>query len=92
MRETDLQKRCIDYLKSRQIYYLNIHGGGWVGKGSPDLIACIDGNFVAFELKVGKNDMSPAQRLHKLRIEDSGGLHYCVRTIGDFIDIVRMII
>lgn len=89
MRESKLQEKCIEYLESNKIYYLNIHGGGWGARGSPDLITCINGRFVAFELKVGNNDMEPAQRIHKRRIERNGGLHYCPRTLEEFIAIVE---
>ena len=89
MRESKLQRDCIQYLKSLGIYYINLHGGGWSAKGAPDLIACIKGQFVTFEFKVGDNDMQPDQRLHKKRIEANGGLHYCPRTLEEFIKIVN---
>lgn len=89
MKESKLQQDCIKYLKSKSIYYVNIHGGGWGAKGAPDLIACIHGKFVAFELKVGDNDMQPDQRIHKKRIETNGGSHYCPRTLEEFINIVE---
>lgn len=88
MKESKLQQECIKYLKSQGIYYINIHGGGWAAKGAPDLIACIKGQFVAFEFKVRDNDMQPDQRLHKKRIEANGGLHYCPRTLDEFIQII----
>lgn len=89
MKESRLQQKCINYLKDQNIYYINIHGGGWGAKGAPDLITCINGKFVSFELKVGKNDMLPSQMIHKKRIEVNGGLHYCPRTVKDFIEIVK---
>lgn len=87
--ETKLQANAIKYLKSQGIYHLNLFGDGWSGKGKPDLIACINGRFVAFELKVGSNDMQDDQKIHKLRIERSGGLHYSPYTLEEFINIVE---
>lgn len=87
--ETKLQDKCIDYLKQNRIYYLNLYGDGFSGKGKPDLLACINGKFVAFELKVGANDMQDDQRIHKLRIERSGGLHFSPYTLEEFIAIVK---
>lgn len=84
MLERDLQKKCVEYLKREGIYYLNIHGGGWGTRGAPDLLACIAGRFVAFELKVGSNQMAPAQKIHKGRIEASGGRHYVPRSLEEF--------
>ena len=87
--EKRLQDKCIAYLKSKGIYYLNKYGDGRSGKGAPDLYTCIDGQFVAFELKVGSNDMQDDQKIHKLRIERSGGLHYSPYTLSEFINIIE---
>lgn len=87
--EKKLQDKAIRYLRDRGIYYLNLYGDGFSGKGKPDIIACIKGRFVAFELKVGLNDMQDDQKIHKLRIERSGGLHYSPYTLEEFISIVE---
>ena len=87
--EKKLQDKAIKYLKDNGIYYLNIYGSGRSGKGAPDLITCINGRFVCFELKVGSNDMQDDQKIHKLRIERSGGLHYTPYTLEEFIEIVE---
>ncbi|WP_418566893.1 hypothetical protein [Peptacetobacter sp.] len=88
-REKQLQDKCIKYLKDNRIYCLNIFGSGFAGKGSPDIIACIGGKFVAFELKVGSNKMQDDQKIHKIRIQRSGGKHYTPYTIDEFIKIVE---
>ncbi len=87
--EKKLQDKAIDYLKGRGIYYLNLYGDGMSGKGKPDIIACINSRFVAFELKVGANDMQDDQKIHKLRIERSSGLHFSPYTLKEFVDIVE---
>lgn len=87
--EKKLQDKCIAYLKSQKIYYLNLYGDGFSGKGKPDLLTCINGHFVAFELKVGSNDMQDDQKIHKLRIERSGGQHYAPYTFEEFKKIVE---
>ena len=90
--EKKLQDKAISYLKGRGIYYLNLYGDGMSGKGKPDIIACICGKFVAFELKHGSNDMQADQKIHKLRIERSEGLHYAPYTFAEFLEIVEDII
>ena len=87
--EKKLQDKAIAYLKENKIYYINQFGDGFTGKGKPDLITCIDGKFVAFELKVGKNDLQDDQVIHKRRIEKSNGLHFSPYTIVEFIEIVE---
>ena len=87
--EKKLQDNAIKYLKGRGIYYLNLFGDGWSGKGKPDLIVCLNGRFVAFELKVGENDLQDDQKIHRLKIKRSGGLHYSPYTLEEFISIVE---
>lgn len=87
--EKKLQDKAIRYLRERGIYYLNLYGDGRSGKGKPDLIVCLGGRFVAFELKVGFNDMQADQMIHKIRIERSGGLHFSPYSLDEFIKIVE---
>ena len=87
--ETDLQDKAIKYLKANGIYHINQFGNGWGAKGAPDLIVCINGRFVAFELKVGENDLQDDQKIHRIRIRRSGGLHYAPYTLEEFIKIVE---
>lgn len=89
MLEKNLQTKCIKFLKGRGVYYLNLFGDGMSGKGKPDIIACINGKFVVFELKVGANDLQDDQKIHKLRIERNGGLHFAPYTFEEFKSIVR---
>lgn len=90
--EKKLQDKAIDYLKGRGIYYLNLYGDGMSGKGKPDIIACLNGRFVAFELKVGENDLQDDQKIHRLRIRRSNGLHFSPYTLSEFISIVERLL
>ena len=87
--EKKLQDKAIKYLKDKEIYHINQFGNGWASKGAPDITACINGRFVAFELKVGNNDLQDDQKIHKARIERSGGLHFSPYTLEEFIKIVE---
>lgn len=89
MKESVLQDKCIKVLKEKNIYYINKYGDGRSGKGCPDLITCINGKFVAFELKVDNNNMQADQVIHMRRIKKSGGLHYTPRTIEEFKKIIN---
>lgn len=88
IKEKKLQDKCIKYLKDRGIYFINVYGSGRSAKGAPDLITCINGHFVGFELKVGSNGLQDDQVIHKMRIERSGGSHYVPYTFEEFKKIV----
>lgn len=95
VRENNLQSDCLAWLREAHpgdVLPANIHGGGWSEKGFPDVICCIRGLYVAFELKVGENEMSGAQRLWRKWILRAGGQHYCPRTLAAFQEIVERIL
>lgn len=91
-REKQLQDKAIEYLKDQGIYHINKYGDGRSAKGAPDLYVCIKGRFVCFELKVGENDLQDDQKLHKIWIERSGGLHFSPYTLDEFIEIVEALL
>lgn len=88
-RESLLQTKALEYLRGQGIYCLNLYGDGRSGKGKPDVVACIDGRFVALEFKVGANGLQDDQIIHKRRIERSGGVHYTVRTLDEVYHILK---
>jgi hypothetical protein len=87
--ESALQKLCIKSLIDKKIYHINIHNSGWAARGAPDLIVCIHGKFVAFELKVGANRLENAQIINAKRIIENGGLHFVVRSLDEFTSILE---
>jgi hypothetical protein len=46
--------------------------------GTPDILACIDGIFVAIELKTNEGKTSPLQRYNLDKIENCGGISMVV--------------
>lgn len=83
IKEKNLQDKVIELLDRLKIYYINIYGSGYTAKGAPDIIMCVNGEFVALELKVGNNDLSNAQKIHMTRIVRSQGKHYTPRSIDE---------
>lgn len=92
MRENSLQRKCLHWLGEHHpddVLPANMHGGGWTNKGFPDVLCCIRGRYVAFELKVGENQMDDAQKIWRKRILAAGGSHHCPRTLEAFIEAVE---
>lgn len=90
-RESDLQKKCLKYCKENNILCINIHQGGWGNLGCPDLILCIEGKFVAVELKTpkGTGKISKPQEIWRDRILAAGGQHFYIDNFQGFVLAVR---
>jgi len=61
-------------LKSHGAYAVNYIGGQYANNGTPDILACYRGRFIAIECKAGKNKPTALQLRNLERIEDAGGL------------------
>lgn len=57
--------------------------------GVADIICCLNGLFVCFEVKIGKNKQSPNQIIFENDIKKSGGLYYTVYSLGTVKEIVE---
>lgn len=60
----------------------------YVMKGTPDIIAVIDGKFVGIEVKTPTGRISADQILFKKRLEANGGVYILARCIGDVTNLV----
>jgi len=63
-------------------YVVKIHGNAYTQRGVPDVIACIDGKFCAFELKVQKNRATKLQEYNMEMIERAGGVAQLIKEGG----------
>ena len=61
------------YLKSIGAYFIKTHGDRFSRIGTPDIIACINGKFVAVEVKGEKGKPSDLQLYHIEQIKKAGG-------------------
>ena len=61
------------YLKSIGAYFIKTHGDRFSRVGTPDIIACINGHFVAVEVKATNGKASELQKYHINQIKESGG-------------------
>ena len=65
------------------------HGGMYGTAGIPDIIACIRGRFVAFEVKTETGKLSRLQEATLGRIRDAGGKAYMVRSAAEVAAIIK---
>lgn len=71
-------------------YLEKIHGGPYQSAGIPDLIMCIDGWFIALEVKRPKGPGATPIQLAKIeQINRAGGIAQVVRSPQEALDVIR---
>lgn len=61
------------YLKSIGAYFIKTHGDRFSKVGTPDILACVNGHFVAVEVKAENGRPSDLQIYHIEQIKKAGG-------------------
>ena len=80
MRESLFQDKVIKYLKSHpRCWYTKVWGGGLQRAGIPDILACVNGVFVAIELKREGGKPTPLQIYNIDKIKECGGMGYILQ-------------
>lgn len=85
--EGDLQKKCLRWVKCLSgVWFLKVVGSATQASGVPDIIMCINGHFVAVELKRpdGKGRVSDIQEAQIERIKRAKGVAEVVDSFDDF--------
>lgn len=72
--EKQFETKVKDFLKSQGVWWLKTWSNGVQRQGVPDLLCCVNGYFVAVELKATKGKPSELQKWNIEKIRDAGGL------------------
>ena len=84
MNESDITKSILKYLKTLpRCFFWKEHGGIYGTSGIPDIIFCIDGRFIAMEVKTQKGKTTPLQNAAIRKIHSSGGFAFVVRSVEE---------
>ena len=75
-REKTFENKIKAFLNSIGAYYIKTHGARFSKVGTPDILACINGYFVAVEVKAENGKPSELQLYHLEQIENAGGLAF----------------
>ena len=67
------ENKIKSYLKSIGAYFIKTHGDRFSKVGTPDILACVNGKFVAVEVKGEKGKPSELQLYHIEQIQKAGG-------------------
>jgi hypothetical protein len=91
--ETKFRARFVTELKKiDKLYHFSIQQTSL--RGTPDLLACVNGFFVAMELKAGtKSVTSKLQAYHLKKIQDAEGIALVVSpdNMDDTLDMLRLL-
>lgn len=80
--EKQFENTVKKWLKSKNIWYVKYFGNGYSTAGIPDLLCCVNGHFVAIEIKAENGVVSELQN-HTLReIHHSRGIPIVLRPSG----------
>lgn len=87
--ESALKKEIKNYLKSVGAYYMMVPGGAYGTNGSPDMVVCYKGRFIAIEGKAAFGTQSGWQKLRQSQIETSDGIYILARSVEDVEKVIR---
>jgi hypothetical protein len=90
MVERDIVASIMRYLKTLpRCFTWKEHGCIYGTAGIPDIICCIDGMFVAFEVKTEKGKLSKLQEIMIQRINAANGKAFKVTSVGEVKRIIQ---
>lgn len=89
--ESKLKSDIKTYLKENGIYWCMIQGGAFSKPGDPDIVACVNGVFLAIEGKTYEGSLRPMQVFRRQQIEASGGIYIVARTVDDVKKVVESV-
>lgn len=90
MLEKQVENKIKKWLEQTNHWYFKVHGGAFQKTGVPDIIACINGKFVAIEVKRSDGGIvSKLQKAQIQKIKDSGGLVGVAHNIEEFWQILK---
>ena len=90
MKENDIVKAILKYLKTvPHCFSWKEHGGMYGTAGIPDIITCIKGKFVAFEVKTEIGKTTALQDATIRKINAAGGTAVVVRSVAEVRTIIE---
>ena len=73
MTEKQFENKIKKFLKHHDIWFTKIWGGGYQKAGIPDILACVNGYFVAIELKGTNGKPTELQKYNIRKINECNG-------------------
>jgi len=91
--ESKVTKSIMAYLKRRGVWCFKVAGGPMQQRGVPDIICCVNGSFVALEVKrPGMGRLTELQALTIERIRDAGGVAEVVTSVEEAAAVIEEVV
>lgn len=90
MRESTIQSRMLQWLNQQPtIWAYKAQASAYTGRGVPDIIACVGGVFMAFEVKTATGKTTALQDNALRAINAAGGTAHVVRSLDEVKTLVQ---
>ena len=90
LKEKAVENKIKKWLKDRNYWFFKVHGSIFQPSGIPDILACINGKFVAIEVKCSKGGIvSPLQKAQIQKIKENGGIAGVACSMEEFLEILK---
>ncbi len=83
MSEKRIENQIKSYLDSIGAWHIKTHGNMFSRAGTPDVIACVNGTFVAIEVKQPGGVVSELQKAHIRLIHQAGGVAFVAYSLKE---------
>lgn len=83
MSEKTIENKIKGYLDAIGAYHIKTHGNMFSKAGTPDIIACVNGVFVAIEVKKPGGVVSALQMANIKLINNAGGTAFVAYSLDD---------
>lgn len=91
--ESKITRSIMTYLKERGVWCFKVAGGPMQQRGVPDIICCVNGSFVALEVKrPGMGRLTELQALTIERIRDAGGVAEMVTSVEEAAAVIEEVV
>lgn len=74
-----------------RLWDVKYHGGPFSQSGVPDVLICVEGMFVALEVKMPDEEPDQLQKMTMADIRRAGGIAESVETVEEAISVVRKV-
>ncbi len=81
--EKQIENQIKQYLDSIGAWHIKTHGNMFSKAGTPDIVACVNGRFVAIEVKQPGGVVSALQAAHIELIKRAGGIAFVAYSVEE---------